>query len=125
VVAGINRNDIGLLVFPRLDDIRRRFDLTAEMSASAVLSSAAVLQHFQHLLDGLSQRGSGSANRPARLLLLAEPPQIDRSEITDKGSINQRAVLAHRALLVAHLWGEAPADVPLDPLPTVLRATAH
>ena len=37
------------------------------------------------------------ANRIARAALMAEPPQIDRGEVTDKGSINQRAVLKHRA----------------------------
>jgi feruloyl-CoA synthase len=35
--------------------------------------------------------------------LLSEPPTIDRGEVTDKGSINQRAVLAHRAETVAAL----------------------
>jgi feruloyl-CoA synthase len=31
---------------------------------------------------------------------LHEPPSIDKGEVTDKGSINQRAVLHHRAALV-------------------------
>ncbi|RUP25293.1 MAG: hypothetical protein EKK45_20520, partial [Curvibacter sp.] len=45
----------------------------------------------------------GSANRIARAALLAEPPSIDRDEVTDKGSINQRAVLKHRDALVQGL----------------------
>ena len=51
----------------------------------------------------LAQSATGSANRIARLCLLSEAPTIDRGEITDKGSINQRAVLAHRADTVAAL----------------------
>jgi len=47
--------------------------------------------------------GTGSANRIARLHLMAEPPSIDKGEVTDKGSINQRAVLKHRADLVEAL----------------------
>jgi feruloyl-CoA synthase len=43
--------------------------------------------------------------------VLAEPPSIDRGEITDKGSINQRAVLAHRAALVEALYAEAPGTL--------------
>lgn len=39
----------------------------------------------------------------ARLALLAEPPSLDLGEVTDKGSINQRAVLRHRAALVEAL----------------------
>ena len=55
-----------------------------------------------------SAEGTGSANRVARALLLEEPPHIDRGEVTDKGSINQRAVLAHRADLVERLYAEVP-----------------
>ena len=59
-----------------------------------------VLAHFQTLLNQLAENATGSANRVARLLLLPEPPSIDKGEVTDKGSINQRAVLKHRDLLV-------------------------
>jgi feruloyl-CoA synthase len=118
VVAGINRDDIGLMIFPRIDDVKRSCALPADMPAAQALAHPAVIERFQQLLDQLHAAGTGSANRPARLLLLAEPPQIDRGEVTDKGSINQRAVLAHRASYVSHLWGEAPDT---QGLPTVLR----
>ena len=118
VVAGIDRDDLGLLVFARLEETRRHFGLAAALSAAELLSAPPVLGFFQSVLDRLWAAGTGSANRPARLLLLSEPPHIDRGEVTDKGSINQRAVLAHRAELVAHLWGEA-GD--LAGLPPVLR----
>jgi feruloyl-CoA synthase len=108
VVAGLNRDDIGLLVFPRIDDARRRFALPAGWSAAQVLASAEVRAFFQALLDRLWSEGTGSATRPARMLLLVEPPSIDRGEVTDKGSINQRAVLSHRAELVERLYAEAP-----------------
>ena len=50
--------------------------------------------------------------RPARALVLAEPPSIDANEITDKGYINQRAVLERRAALVERLYAEPrPAEV--------------
>ena len=54
-------------------------------------------------MNDLAKTSTGSASRIARLCLLADAPTIDRGEITDKGSINQRAVLAHRAETVAHL----------------------
>ena len=41
--------------------------------------------------------------------MLAEPPSIDKGEVTDKGSINQRAVLKHRAALVEALHDGTPA----------------
>jgi feruloyl-CoA synthase len=108
VVTGLNRDDIGLLIFPRLDDARQRFGLPASMSAAAVLAIPEVREFFQALVDRLWAEGTGSANRVARALLLDEPPQLDRGEVTDKGSINQRAVLTHRADLVERLYAVPP-----------------
>ena len=59
------------------------------------------------MLDRLARAGTGSANRLARIHVLAEPPSIDKGELTDKGSINQRAVLQHRAALVEALYDGA------------------
>jgi feruloyl-CoA synthase len=112
VVAGINRDDLGLLIFPRVDDARRRFGLPADMSGADVLAQPALRGFFQTLMDRLWSEGTGSANRPARALLLVDPPSIDKGEVTDKGSINQRAVLTHRADLVERLYAEQPdADI--------------
>jgi len=108
VLAGLNRDEVGALIFPRLDDARRRFGLGNEASALQVLADPGVREFFQALLDRLWHDGSGSANRIARALLLAVPPDIDRGELTDKGSINQRAVLTHRAALVERLYAEPP-----------------
>ncbi len=117
VVTGLNRDEVGLLLFPRLDQVRARFGLPDDTDAAQLLAAPPVRAFFQALLDRLFAEGTGSATRPARLLLLAEPPQIDRGEVTDKGSINQRAVLAHRADLVERLHAaDAPAAV-LRPSP--------
>jgi feruloyl-CoA synthase len=68
-----------------------------------------VLAHFQQVLNQLAANATGSANRVARLLLLSDPPSIDKGEVTDKGSINQRAVLKHRDALVQDFHqGQAP-----------------
>jgi feruloyl-CoA synthase len=62
-------------------------------------------------VDELARQSTGSANRIARALLLAEPPSIDKGEITDKGSINQRAVLKHRDALVQALHDDTAAGI--------------
>jgi feruloyl-CoA synthase len=46
---------------------------------------------------------------PVRALVMSEPPSIDANEITDKGYINQRAVLERRAALVERLHADPPA----------------
>ena len=83
--------------------------IAAGASMAEVLASAPVLAHFQNVVDELATRSTGSANRIDRLLLLDQPPSIDKGEITDKGSINQRTVLQHRDALVNALHeGSAP-----------------
>ena len=104
VIAGINRNQVGVLLFPRLDTCRALAGLPSGAPTLDVLNAPAVQQFFQTLLNGLHRGGTGSATRVARALLLVDPPSIDRGEITDKGSINQRAVLTHRDALVEHLF---------------------
>ena len=56
----------------------------------------------------LPRIGRGTSSRVRRAVLLAEPPSLDIGEMTDKGSINQRAVLANRAALVEELYADAP-----------------
>ncbi len=67
-----------------------------------------------HLAQALARMNAdvGSARRIERLLLMDEPANMDAGEITDKGYVNQRAVLARRAELVARLYAEpVPPDV--------------
>jgi feruloyl-CoA synthase len=62
------------------------------------------------LLTKLAGESKGSSTRVKRLILMAEPPSLDKAEMTDKGSINQRAVLASRAALAAQLYAEPKPD---------------
>ena len=111
VVAGLNRDELGLLIFARAEEARQRFGLPAGFSVIQVLAAAPVLDFFQQVLDRLWREASGSSNRPSRMMLLHEPPQIDRGELTDKGSINQRAVLQARAGQVERLYTAGDVDV--------------
>jgi feruloyl-CoA synthase len=99
VLTGINLKEVGAMVFPT-QAVRALSGLDTSAPMADVLSSAPVIAQFQKVLDALAQSATGSASRVARMCLLAEPPTIDRSEVTDKGSINQRAVLMHRAQTV-------------------------
>ncbi|MFD1711711.1 feruloyl-CoA synthase [Ottowia sp. GY511] len=109
VVTGLNRKEVGALVFTT-PAVRTLTDLPADAPLADVLQHHAVLQKFQSLVTDLSLTATGSANRVTRLMLLSEPPSIDKGEITDKGSINQRAVLKERDALVQALYDE-PAGV--------------
>ena len=100
VVSGLNRDDVGLLVFPRLDDCRRLAHLPTSANAAEIVGAPAVRAFFADLLEKLNRDSTGSATAIARLRLLEVAPSLDLGEITDKGSINQRAVLTQRAHLV-------------------------
>ncbi|MFN4360034.1 MAG: feruloyl-CoA synthase [Hylemonella sp.] len=108
VLTGLNMKEVGALIFPS-PACRSVSGLPADAPWADVLASAPVRDRFQAVLNELARQATGSANRIARALLLAEPPSIDKGEVTDKGSINQRAVLKHRDALVQALHdGSAP-----------------
>ena len=111
VITGHNRRELGVLIIPNLAQCRVLSGLPESAGAEAVLSSPPVRGFFQQLVTRLHGLGTGSATRVARGLVLVEPPSLDRGEITDKGSINQRAVLSHRAPLVDALYNETDPGV--------------
>lgn len=113
VLAGPDRDDIAALVFPDVEACRRLApDLGADASAQAILFDARVTKEFQFLLQTLAAKSTGSSNRVCRAIILSDPPSLDAGEMTDKGSINQRAVLKHRAALVDSLYTRPqPAEV--------------
>jgi len=102
VLTGINLKEVGAMIFPT-PAVRALSGLSADAPLAEILGSAPVQTKFQEIVNTLALSATGSANRIARMCLLAEPPTIDKGEITDKGSINQRSVLAHRAATVAAL----------------------
>jgi len=105
VLTGINLKEVGAMVFttPR---VRELAGMPESTPLADVLAAPAVLAKFQEVVDELAASSTGSANRIARMCLLSEPPTIDKGEITDKGSINQRSVLHHRADTVEALHGD-------------------
>jgi feruloyl-CoA synthase len=107
VIAAPERAFVSALIFPNLSrchDLCR--ELGPEAPVRAVLDHPAVRLRFQAVLDEVARQGSGSSTVIARAVLLDEPPSIDAREITDKGSINQKAVLQNRSGLVEELYGD-------------------
>jgi feruloyl-CoA synthase len=95
VITGHDRDRLGALVFPN-------------MVVCKDMDAAALRTRLAPVFERLAREATGSSTRVARALIMQTPPSIDASEITDKGSINQRAVLKNRAALVEQLYAEAP-----------------
>ncbi|MGB9333442.1 MAG: hypothetical protein WCB14_00415, partial [Candidatus Acidiferrales bacterium] len=115
VVAGHDRDDVGMLIFA---DLRACSELCGSDSSNR--ATAEILEHqlvraqFQSLLESFAAQATGNSNRVVRAVLVEEPPSLDAGEVTDKGSLNQRAVLERRANLVEELYS-------LEDSPKILR----
>ncbi len=120
VIAGQDRDEVTGLVIPDIDACRTlSTSLDPKAPPAAVLADTRVRTRFAQLLQSFNgNTGStnlGSSGRLARIVLLEIPPSIDTGEMTDKGSINQRAVLAHRAAVVADLYQTPPPPSVIRP----------
>ncbi|WP_338761551.1 feruloyl-CoA synthase [Massilia sp. METH4] len=104
VVTGIDRHAVGLLVFPRMETCQALAGLGADATPAEVLASGPVREFFAGLLRRLNAEATGSSTAVAMLRLQEEPPSIDHRELTDKGSVNQAAVLARRAAQVEAMY---------------------
>jgi feruloyl-CoA synthase len=115
-IAGPGRPYLVALVFPNLEACRALASFDARARPADILRHPAVLEKFSALLGALSGSAHGSSRRIARIALVLEPPSIDAGELTDKGAINQSAVLANRAALLHDLYaGTADLVVALEP----------
>lgn len=104
VLTGHDRKEVGILVFPHVEQCRVLSGLGPDASYGDIAKSPQVRTFFEDMLERLSATATGSASRITRAMILTSPPSFDKGEITDKGSINQRAVLKERADLVVTLY---------------------
>jgi feruloyl-CoA synthase len=112
VIAGADRDLVAAIVFPDLDACRRLApDLPKDAAAAEIVAHDSVRREFRFLLGSFARQSTGSSNRVARAILTDTPPSLDVGEATDKGSINQRMVLRHRAALVDELYAAPSARV--------------
>ena len=108
VIAGINRDDLAAIVILDLDGCRLINPALAANDIAAAANDPLVRAAFRERFARVVAAATGSSNRIARAILLDGPLSIDRGEVTDKGSINQRAVLEHRTDIIDALYAPVP-----------------
>jgi feruloyl-CoA synthase len=112
IIAGQDRDYVAALVVPDLDACRALAAPESRTTIEALLGDATLRAKLASLLAAFNAEASGASSRILRIALLDEPPSLDTGEMTDKGSINQRAVLKRRAETVEQLYAApAPARV--------------
>jgi feruloyl-CoA synthase len=110
VIAGHDRDDAAALVIPNVVACGELADaLNGEAGPAAILACERVRTKFASLLKTFNAAAGGSSGRFARLILMDDPPSLDTGEMTDKGSVNQRAVLTRRTALVDELYAPSPS----------------
>jgi feruloyl-CoA synthase len=110
VVTGHGGDEVRFLVFPNIAACRAHAGLPDNADVKDVIGDNKVRAAIAQGLARLKAQGGHSSGHATRALLLAEPASVDGGEITDKGYINQRAVLTRRAQAVATLDNEASAE---------------
>ena len=112
VIAAPNFDYLTALVFPNVQLLRSKFKNTGETCPkdTTFLKSDEVINLFNSIFKKYNADRDKKNTRINRFTLLIEPPRIDKNETTDKGYINQSAVLHHRSAIVKSLYAE-----PLSP----------
>ena len=109
VLAGINRDEVSALVILDLDGCRLVNPTLPVDDIGAMASDPLIRAAFRERFLNFVATATGSSTRVTRAILLDSPLSIDRGEVTDKGSVNQRAVLDHRSQLIDQLYSPTPA----------------
>lgn len=103
VIAGQDKPFAAALLWPTPASLQ---ELAADGAPGAPLEKLSA--KIKDALNAFNASAGGSSRRIGRFVILTEPPSIDAGEITDKGYVNQRATLDHRAKLVDALYAKEP-----------------
>ncbi len=113
-MAGQDRDDIGLLIVPNVGGMAQLARLSPDASLEELIHHDEVRRTLRDGLAAYNSRSPASSTRIARVLFLREALDIDAGEITDKGYVNQRAVLERRHALVERLYSDDPDVILID-----------
>ncbi|WP_315734730.1 MULTISPECIES: feruloyl-CoA synthase [unclassified Bradyrhizobium] len=110
IIAGINRDEIAAIVVLDPDGCRLINATLPFDDLAATAADPLIIEAFRERFAKFLQTATGSSTRITRAVLLGVPLSIDKGEVTDKGSINQRAVLEHRKDLIERIYAATPDD---------------
>jgi feruloyl-CoA synthase len=110
VVTGHGGDEVRFLIFPNIAACRAHTGLPDNADVKDVIGHDKVRGAIAEGLARLKAQSGNSSGHATRALLLDEPASVDGGEITDKGYINQRAVLTRRAAAVATLDDDSSSE---------------
>ena len=111
VIVGENRDSLGALLVPFRPAIEKLVPGGAGLGDADLLAHPDLRAAIASRLADYNSTATGSSLRIPRAMILTDPLDMDKGEVTDKGSVNQRAVRTHRAGLVAELYTGSAAVI--------------
>jgi feruloyl-CoA synthase len=120
VVAGADRKDVRILVFPDWEVCAHRVGLDRTATPAEIAANKALRGIFHKRLVALATAGTGSSNRIVAALLVEVPPSGAAGELTEKGTVNSRALQRNRPELLDLLFGDEDGRVLRVDAPTNL-----
>lgn len=104
VLTGLDKEFIAAILFLNIESCKNLAKLTDEDSTKDVYLDPKIGSYLDQWLSEINKSSTGSSTVIKKYIIALDPPSIDLGEITDKGSLNQRAVLKHRAALVKEIY---------------------
>jgi feruloyl-CoA synthase len=106
VITGHDKDYIGAIVFAELNYCKNNFAIEKNATLKDISNNHKILQALQNVLQQLAQTGTGSSTLVKRAVLANFNLSIDKGEITDKGTVNQRMVIQNNAELIETLYSK-------------------
>ncbi len=110
VLAGLNQDYLAAILLPDLVKCAAVLELPNVPTHAELARQPRLLGMLRERLQEHAKRFPASSMCVRRAMLIPSAPSLDHGEITDKGSINQRAVLDHRQDCVARLYDETVSE---------------
>jgi feruloyl-CoA synthase len=104
VITGHDRAFLGAIIFPELNFCKKLIGTNEDIDLEKIISTPSVLAALQTVLNTFAQQNTGSSTLIKRAVFANFTLSIDKGEITDKGSINQRQILANRLEYVEMIY---------------------
>jgi feruloyl-CoA synthase len=111
VIVGADRSDVRMLIFPDWEVCGKTVGASRSSTPAELSSNKTLREIFQGRLAEIAAAGTGSSNRIVAALLVEVAPSSAAGELTEKGTVNSRALQRNRPELLEALFGETDERV--------------
>ena len=110
VITGHDNEFVGAIVFPGIDHCKQLVNLSNEGSLNEISKHPIIKEHLKQVLAGMAVRATGSASLIKRAVFADFNLSIDKGEITNKGTVNQRVTVQNHPDIVKKIYSPSPGD---------------